>query len=281
VTATLKAILLTMAAMAVFTTLDACAKLVTQTLEPWVAVYFRYTLACLLSLPVLLMRHRARGFRTRHPWLQLIRGFLLLLSTILNFNAMAYLQLSTTAAIFFTIPLFVSLLSGPLLGENVGLKRWIAVLAGFCGVLIIMRPGTESFHWAMFFSLGASFAGSLYNIATRKVAGHDSVETSLFYVGLFGAAIAAIPAAADWQWPSVDHWPLLLLMGLAHRLAPASRIAPFIYSQIIWMTVAGYLVFGDVPEVWTFVGAVVVVMCGLYLLNSERQKNQPLPVPED
>jgi drug/metabolite transporter (DMT)-like permease len=292
VTATLKAILLTMAAMAVFTTLDASAKLVTQTLEPWVAVYARYVMACLLSLPVLLIRHGATGFKTRHPWLQLTRGVLLLLSTILNFTAMSYLQLSTTAAIFFTIPLFVSLLSGPLLGETVGLKRWIAVLVGFCGVLVIMRPGTNAFHWAMFFSLGASFAGSLYNIATRKVGGHDSVETSLFYVGLFGAAIAAIPATANWQWPEANHWPLLILMGLAgtighfmlieaHRLAPASRIAPFIYSQIIWMTIAGYLVFGDVPELWTFVGAVIVVACGLYLLNSERQKNQPLPVPED
>jgi drug/metabolite transporter (DMT)-like permease len=288
----LKAILLIMAAMAVFTTLDTCAKLVTQSVEPWVAVYFRYAVATVLSLGVLLVQHGTRGFTTHHPGLQVMRGLLLLLSTILNFNAMIHLQLSITAAIFFTIPLFVSLLSGPLLGEVVGLKRWIAVLAGFCGVLVIMRPGTDSFHWAMLFSLGASLSGALYNIATRKVGGTDSAETSLFYSGLFGAAGAAIPATLNWQWPEAQHWPFLLGMGLAgtighfmlieaHRLAPASRLAPFIYSQIIWMTIAGYLVFGDVPEVWTFVGAAIVVACGLYLLNDERQKNQPLPVPED
>jgi drug/metabolite transporter (DMT)-like permease len=293
VNASLKGILLILACMAIFTALDTSAKFLTQSLEAWVAIFFRYAIAGTLSLSVLLFQRGASGFSTQHPWLQLIRGLLLLLSTVCNFNAMSYLPLSTTSAIFFTIPLFVSVLSGPLLGETVGLKRWLAVLAGFVGVLVIMRPGTASFHWAMIFSLTASLAGAFYNIATRKVGGHDSVETSLFYVGLFGAAGAIIPATLHWQWPTTTQWPLLFVMGLAgtlghflliqaHRLAPASKLAPFIYTQIIWMTIAGYLVFGDVPEAATLVGASIVVLCGLYLLNSERRsKNEIIPVPED
>jgi drug/metabolite transporter (DMT)-like permease len=291
--AVVRAILLMMVSMAVFTSLDASAKLVTKTLEPWVAVYFRYIVAALLSLCILLWRNGLTGFRTQHPWLQLVRGLLLVGSTILNFTAMGYLPLSTTSAIFFTIPLFVSALSVPMLGETVGVKRWLAVLVGFLGVLVIMRPGTMAFHWAMILSLGASFAGSLYNIYTRKVGGHDSVETSLFYVGLFGAAGAGLPASLGWQWPESWMWPYLIGIGIAgtlghfmiieaHRLAPASRLAPFIYTQIIWMTIAGYLIFGEVPDLWTLAGATVVVLCGLYLLNSERRaKNEVLPVPED
>jgi drug/metabolite transporter (DMT)-like permease len=289
----LKGILLILACMAVFTGLDTAAKFLTQSLEAWVAVFFRYAVACTLSLPILLVRHGTTGFATRHPWLQTVRGLLLLASTICNFTAMRYLPLSTTAAIFFTIPLFVSVLSVPLLGETVGLKRWIAVIVGFIGVMVIMRPGSMAFHWAMFFSLAASLCGAFYNIATRKVGGHDKAETSLFYVGLVGAAAASVPAGLDWQWPTTAQWPLLFAMGLAgtvghfllieaHRLAPASKLAPFIYTQIIWMTIAGYLVFGEVPAVWTVAGAGIVVACGLYLLNSERRnKGDIVPVPED
>jgi drug/metabolite transporter (DMT)-like permease len=280
-TNTLKAIFLIMAAMAAFTALDTCAKLVTQSLEAWVAVFFRYVLASLLSFPILFARHGGAGLQTRHPWLQATRGFLLMGSTICNFTAMKHLQLAQTAAIFFTIPLFVSVLSVPLLCEQVGIRRWLAVLAGFCGVLAIMRPGLGGFHWAMLFSLAASLQGALYNIATRKVGGQDSVETSLFYVCLLGALGAALPAAFHWQWPQGAQWLLLVGMGLAgtighfmlieaHRLATAARIAPFIYTQILWMSLAGYLVFEDVPDIWTLLGAAIVVASGLYLFNRER-----------
>ena len=160
-THTVKAILLTLAAMAVFTVLDAAAKLVTQNLAIPVAIFARYSIALILTAFLIWSTGGIRLLQTRHPVLQIMRGGFLLASTFCNFFAMSYLQLAQTAAISFTIPLWVCALSVPLLGEHVGLRRWLAVLVGFCGVLIIMRPGTQSFHWAMLVSLVTALMGAL------------------------------------------------------------------------------------------------------------------------
>ena len=170
----------------------------------------------------------------------------------------------------------------PLLGEQVGLRRWLAVIIGFCGVLVIMRPGTGSFHWAMLVSLFNALLGALYNITTRKVGGKDTAETSLFYVCLFGAMGATLPMLSHWQTPTGWQWLPLVLMGIAgavghfmliqaHRLAAASAIAPFIYTQIIWMIIAGYVVFGQFPDGWTLAGAAIVVASGIYVFNRESK----------
>jgi drug/metabolite transporter (DMT)-like permease len=181
-----------------------------------------------------------------------------------------------------------------MLGEKVGLRRWLAVLVGFCGVLVIMRPGTASFHPAMLISLFNALLGALYNIITRKVGARDSAETSLFYVCLLGATGAALPMLTHWQSPVGWQWLPLGLMGAAgafghlmliqaHRLSPASAIAPFIYSQIIWMILAGYLVFGQLPDTTTLLGASIVVASGIYVFNRERLKGvqTTLAAPED
>ncbi len=291
----IKGILLMMAAMVAFTTLDTCAKFVVRDLPAPVAVFFRYFVALVLSVALIARTKSPALLATRHPVLQTIRGLLLMVSTILNFVAISYLQLAQTAAIFFTIPLWVCILSVPLLGEHVGLKRWMAVGVGFLGVLVIMRPGTMDFHWAMLLSVTSSICGAFYNIATRKVGGHDRAETSLFYVGLVGAAAAALPLPWMWETPVGWQWPLLLVMGIAgvaghlmliqaHRLAPASTLAPFIYTQIVWMTLAGFLAFGDVPDHWTLIGAAVVVASGLFLFAGERaggKEPEKVPAPED
>jgi drug/metabolite transporter (DMT)-like permease len=290
----LRGILFMCLAMLLFTGLDTAAKLVTRELAPWVAVFFRYAVALILGAAILLARRGVNGVKTRHPGLQTTRGLLLMGSTICNFMAMQHLQLAQTAAIFFTIPLLVSALSVPLLGEHVGWRRWLAVMVGFLGVIVIMRPGTQGFHWAMFFSLAAALQGALYNIATRKVGGQDSAETSLFLVALVGSLFSLAPAALDWTLPQGWQWLLLFSMGIfgtighfllieGHRLAPASRLAPFIYSQIIWMTLSGFLVFGDVPGRWTLAGAAIVVASGLYLLQRERikGKTEAVAAPSD
>jgi drug/metabolite transporter (DMT)-like permease len=275
-------ILLMVTAMVFFTLLDAIAKHLVQSLPPAVAVFGRYTVAFLLSLAIILRKGGPRLMATGHPWLQAFRGVLLMVSTILNFVAIMYLQLAQTAAIFFTIPLWVCALSVPILGERVGLRRWLAVAVGFCGVLLIMRPGTESFHWAMLLSLTASLCGAIYNIVTRKVGSRDRAETSLFYVGMVGAAAAAVPLPFVWQTPQGLQWLQLALIGLAgtighfmliqaHRLAPASALAPFMYTQIVWMILVGYIFFGDVPDLWTLVGAAIVVASGLLLFAGEAR----------
>lgn len=291
---TVKAILLVLASMAVFTVLDATAKYLNQFLPLSVTVFFRYAIALVIAAALLLRRGGLSLLWTRHPFLQVSRGLFLLASTFANFFAMSYLQLAQTAAISFTVPLWVCALSVPLLGEKVGLRRWLAVLVGFCGVLVIMRPGSMDFHWAMLVSLLASLCGASYNLATRKVGGHDAAETSLFYVCIVGSIVATPSLALHWAMPVGWQWLLLLVLGAAgagghlmlieaHRKAPASALAPFIYSQIIWMTCAGVLVFGQWPDVWTVVGGLIVVASGIYVFGRERRRgvSAPVAVPED
>ena len=276
--------------MALFTLLDASAKLVTQNLSMAVAVFFRYFIALLLTGLLIWRTGGLALLKTQHPFLQILRGGFLLASTFCNFFAMSYLQLAQTAAISFTIPLWVCALSVPLLGEHVGMRRWLAVLVGFFGVLIIMRPGTHSFHWAMLVSLVTALMGALYNIVTRKVGGLDKAETSLLYVGLTGSAVAALPMITHWQAPEGWQWIPLVLMGVAgatghfmliqaHRMAPASTLAPFIYTQIIWMTIAGYILFGSIPDTGTLFGAAIVVASGIYVFNRERLKGVVTTAP--
>jgi drug/metabolite transporter (DMT)-like permease len=283
-------ILLMMASMAVFTSLDTAAKYVTHDLPPVVAVFGRYTVAFLISAAVLVRAGGPSLLITHHPVLQIFRGVLLMVSTILNFIAMMHLQLAQTSAIFFSIPLWVCALSVPILGEQVGWRRWAAVVAGFLGVLVIMRPGSDGFHWAMLLSIASSFCGAVYNIATRKVGGHDRTETSLFYVSFIGALAAAAPLPMFWQMPVGTQWLLLVFMGLAgavghlmliqaHRLAPASVLAPFLYTQIVWMISAGYIFFGDVPDIWTLVGAAIVVASGLVVFAREAAVGRLREVP--
>ncbi len=279
----LKAILLVMGAMAAFTVLDSSAKFAAQGLPVLVGVFFRYLIGFILAALVVWRSDGVRLPQTRHPWLQVLRGLLLLGSTACNFTAISHLQLAQTAAINFTLPLWVCALSVPLLGEHVGLRRWMAVLVGFLGVLVIMRPGSTDFHWAMLISLLSALFGSLYNIATRKVGAADSTQTSLFYVGMVGAAAASLPMMQVWQTPQGWQWLPLLMMGLAgtvghsmlikaHRLAPATVLAPFIYTQIVWMTMAGAVVFGQYPDRWTLLGAAIVVASGAYVFARERKK---------
>lgn len=289
----IKGILLMVASMVVFTLLDATAKHLVQTLPPAVAVFGRYVVAFVLSVAVIMRKGGPHLMATRHPALQALRGVMLMGATMLNFFAIMHLQLAQTAAIFFTIPLWVCALSVPILGEHVGLRRWIAVGVGFLGVLVIMRPGSDSFHWAMLLSIGASLFGAIYNIVTRKVGGRDRAETSLFYVGLVGALAGAVPLPFVWQTPEGVQWLLVGFIGLvgtighfmliqAHRLAPASVLAPFMYTQIVWMILLGYLFFGDVPDVWTLVGAAIVVASGLFVFAGEaRGRMKDVPAPAD
>ena len=275
-------ILLMITSMVAFTLLDAMAKQLVQTLPPAVAVFGRYFVAIFLSLGVVLRGGGLDLFTTRHPALQALRGVLLMGATIFNFMAVVYLQLAQTAAIFFTVPLWVCALSVPLLGEHVGFRRWVAVGVGFFGVLVIMRPGTDSFQWAMLLSVASAFCGGVYNIVTRKVGARDRAETSLFYVSFIGALAAAAPLPWLWQTPQGMQWLMLGFMGLAgsaghlmliqaHRLAPASALAPYMYTQIVWMILVGFMVFGDVPDFWTIAGAAIVVASGLFLFFAEAR----------
>lgn len=236
----------------------------------------------LLAVPDLLRTHR---FKT-----QIARSFLLLGSTTFNFLALKHLRLDQTTTVGFLTPLTVALLAGPMLGEWIGWRRAIAILIGFTGILVAIRPGITEVHPAFLFSFCSMLCYAVFSIVTRYLAAFDRAEVTLFYSLLAGSILVAPFALADWVWPADRFtWMLLLSMGiygglghylfiLAHRRAPASIIAPFLYISLLTHSTAGYLVFGHLPDQWTLMGAGIVIVSGLYLLQRERTTSRAAAV---
>lgn len=270
-------------AVATFSCLDTTGKYLLDYMDPLQVVWARYFGAFVLALFFLNPVSTPGMMVTRRPWLQVGRSALLLLSTALNFFALRYLQLDEALSILFATPFIVAIMSGPMLGEWVGWRRWTAIGVGFFGVLLVTRPGFGGIHPAALLSFGSAICYSLYSISTRHLARTDSSETTLFYTNLVGA-LAMLPIVA-FVWTTPTSMTVIVLMVLigafgsfghyllirGHRLAPASTLAPFIYTQMVWTTTLGFLTFGHVPHFWTIVGGLIVVASGLYLLNRERK----------
>ncbi|MFK7945256.1 MAG: DMT family transporter [Paracoccaceae bacterium] len=279
------AVLMMLVAFACFTALDSSAKfLVTEgEMSPWAGVFARYAVHLLIVAAIMLPARGFDSFSSKAPGLETLRAVFLLASTMCNFIAVQFLPLTLTATIFFTIPIFVTVLSIPLLGEQVGWRRWAAIFVGFLGILIVTRPWTATFQWAMLASVGAALCASLYQILTRKLAGVDSTHTQQLYAG-FVATLGIAPLAfLNWTQPEGSLvWALLLTMGIfgwlghqmltvAHRYAPASFLAPFVYVQLLYMTASSWIVFSQPPSVWILAGAPVVMSAGFYIWWRERQ----------
>lgn len=280
---TLLGIALMCAAVTSFAVTDTTAKWLGQHMSIVMVVWVRYVVHFAVSLAVFNPWNVPGLLRTSRPGLQIIRSALLFATTVLNFTALRYLQLDQTVSIMFSAPFFIALFAGPMLGEWVGLKRWIAIMVGFCGILLVVRPGVGGIHPAALLSLGAAAAYALYAITTRMLAASDRSETTLFYSSLVGSIAASLPLPFVWETP---HEPLVLglmlelgviagaghfLLILAHARAPAATLGPFIYAQIIGMIIFGWLVFGQTPTLWTLAGASIVIASGIYLLLRERR----------
>lgn len=270
-----------------FSLLDTSAKWLGQSMNPLQVVFVRYAGSMALVFILINPWTRPGVLRTKKPGLQWTRSILLLASTALNFVALRYLQLAETISIMFAGPLLVALASGPLLGEWPGPRRLAAIGVGLIGVLVVTRPGFGGMHPAALLVVGACFCYAFYSLSTRMLAGHDSSETTMVYSGAAGT-LATVPLL-PWIWETPQTaltWAVMVAAGalggfghwlliLAHRLAPATVLAPFIYSQIVWMLLLGWFVFGQLPDQWTFVGAGIVVASGLYLLYRERVRHVP------
>ena len=263
-----------------FATLDCGAKWLVKSLPVLMVVWLRFLFHALFSTA--LMLPRLGELRPKRPKLQLLRALFMPVMTGLNFWALQYLQLAETGAIQFSVPIIIALIAAPMLGERMDAPRWIAIAVGFIGVLIIVRPGTQGFHPALILSIINAFLYALFNLMTRQLAAHDAPGTTQFFSSV-GATLAITPfALAAWQTPSSAlQWGVLVGIGLAggvghyvlavaHRYAPASVLGPFLYQQIVWMVLFGYLVFGDVPDSAVVVGAAIVIASGGYLLYRER-----------
>jgi drug/metabolite transporter (DMT)-like permease len=258
---------------ACFAVLDTTAKWLVRSLPVLEVVWLRFVGHVLFTALLLAPRYGMR----------LLRGLMLFSMTGLNFWALQYLQLAETGAVQFAVPILIALFGAWLLGERLDAPRWIAIGVGFAGVLLIVRPGTGGFHPAILLAIGNAVLYALFNLLTRRLAATDRPEATQFVSALSAAVLLTPVGLAVWQAPaSLAEWLLIGVLGLsggighwllavAHRFAPASVLAPFLYQQVLWMTLFGWLVFGDVPGLTVIAGTAVVVASGLYLIARERR----------
>lgn len=279
---------LMVAAYFVFSLIDLSAK--------WLAVagISSLQLAFMRYLPHLAVSIAVVGQRGKYPLLfrrermgeMLFRGALLMLSTSLNFLSLRYLPLTLTSTILFSAPIITCLLSGPLLGERVGPWRWCAILLGFFGILIAIRPFDADFHIAALLSLGAATSFAFYSIMTRRLAGEMDVDIMQFHTGFVGV-VALLPfAVTQWTTPGtmfdmmvmiclgVLGWGGHQLLTSAHRFAESNLLMPFGYSFILFLTLWSFLVFGNLPDQMTITGAVIIVISGLIIWAREWQRSR-------
>jgi drug/metabolite transporter (DMT)-like permease len=266
-----------------FTLLDGSAKWLVQSVPVLVVVWLRFLTQTLLASALLFPMRGLALVRTRHLRWHVVRGLMFCAMTGINFWALQYLQLTVTASIFFTVPILIALMSAPLLGERMDAKRWSAILIGFAGVLVIVRPGSAAFHPAMLLSMVNAVLYAAFNLMTRKLAAYDPPETIQFLPAVVASVVLAPFALAAWETPQGWlEWLMLCLLGvfggtghqllaMAHRYAPASTLAPFLYQQILYMALFGYVVFGTLPDAQVWLGAAIVVGSGLYLFARERR----------
>ncbi|MCV0427686.1 MAG: DMT family transporter [Roseibium sp.] len=265
-----------------FSLLDATAKYLSASLPVLQIAWMRFVTHVILTLIFFQIWKAPSLFKTKRPFLQIIRALCLLGITIFNFLAVRYLQLAETTSIMFAAPFVITALAGPMLGEWAGLRRWVAIVVGFAGVLVVTQPGMGGMHWAVIYSVIAMIFFAVYALLTRQLTATESSAGMLIISGVV-ASVAMAPAGLSvWVMPEdVWTWVLLFALGafgagghflfiLAHRVAPAPVLAPFNYTQIIWMIALGYFIFADVPTLTTLVGAAIVISSGLYILYRER-----------
>ena len=242
--------------------------------------YFVATFACVAAYALATRSSRVRPLRSQRPWLQAGRAACLVSSLSCLFVSLHYLPLAEATAINFTGPLFIVALSGPLLGERIGSGRWLAVVAGMAGALIVVRPGAEVFHWASLLPLVGAFFFALFNIATRLLRSADATLTTLVHTFGIGSVLISLVLPVVWVTPTPTECLVFAASGVigfgAHfsivrslELADASTVAPLNYVRLVWAIGIGFVLFGDVPGPATLAGGTIIVASGLYVLYRE------------
>jgi drug/metabolite transporter (DMT)-like permease len=245
---------------------------------------FRGAAALILIAGVLLWRGEFNILQVKYPKAQLIRAVLMIASTFLFVNGLRRMPLAETIAIAFVGPIFVTALAPVILSERVGWRRWAAVLVGFAGVIVILRPGGGELNWAALLPAGAALCGASRDLLTRGISHGEASGTTLFYSTLGVALAGAVMMPFGWQTPAVGDLGLFALAGLllsvAHflhietfRFAEAAVVAPFKYSSLLWAMVIGFLIWGDIPDSRTLLGAALLVGSGLYIFHREGRQS--------
>ena len=273
-TRVLAGVALVVAAGACFSALDATTKFVSASVPLLMALWFRYAFQAVATTVVVLPWRGTRVLRTMHPKFQVLRGALLLLSSLFAFASLRYMPVGEFTAIVMIAPLAITLLAATVLKEHVSPLRWALVAGGFAGSLIIIRPGGETFHWATLLPLGLVGSNAWFQVLTSKLARTEDPVTMHLWTGWVGALAASIALPFAWT-PLQDWtmWALLCFMGLmatvghfmlilAYQRARAATLTPYLYAQIAFAMFAGWLIFSHVPDNWSMVGMVMIAVCG-------------------
>jgi drug/metabolite transporter (DMT)-like permease len=268
-------------------TSDVTAKYLSATLPSIEIAWIRFLVFALIMVPAMLPPSPLYAMRTERLGLQLMRGAALLGSSLFFISGLRFLPIAEASATGFVAPLFVTALSIIFLGESVGLRRWLATAVGLIGVLIILRPGTGAFHPAAFFPIISALAWACTLIMTRMLSGREHATTTMTYSSIAGVCILSALVPFVWVAPTWHDILFGILIGvastagqwivvLAFRYADASVLAPFSYTQLLWVSLLGFFIFGEVPDVWTVTGAVFIVASGLYTAHRERIRRSQL-----
>lgn len=261
-------------------------------MPPVEIAWIRFSVFLLIMLPMVMVPSGGRALRSSRPLLQVFRGLGLLASSIFFIIGLSFLPIAEATATGFISPLFVTGLSVMFLGEKVGLRRWTATIAGLIGVLIIVRPGTSAFQPAALFPIMSALGWASALVLTRKMSGADKPVTTMAYSAIVGFLVLSVFVPVYWSQPTwmqlglgvaigasstIGHW----IVVLAFRYADASVLAPFSYVQLMWVTLLGFVVFGEIPDGWTFTGAGIVIASGVYTAHRERVRRAKVAVPAE
>jgi drug/metabolite transporter (DMT)-like permease len=282
--APLRGILLMCLAMACFVTMNTFIKSMRGELPVVELVWGRYFFHALLIM-LLFPRRIPTLLRSADKGLQMLRATMVLLATILMFTSVGLMPIADVVAITFVAPLLIVVLSVTILREYVGLRRWCAVFVGFVGVVIILRPGGGLFTMVALLPLSIALTYAIYQIVTRMLARSADPLNTLFYAALFGAVVMSLVVPFDWVMPNLVQWGKLVLAGFlggvghyaiirAYERAEVSLVAPFAYTELIWATLFGFVVFGNLPDRWTFAGAGIIALSGIYVVHREHRAKQ-------
>lgn len=264
-----------------FVLIDTCAKQLTQSLPIVEVVWARFVFHVVVVL--LLLRGRTLRFaRSRRPGLQLFRSAMLVATTYLFFAGVQQIELAMASSIMFLSPILITVLSVPLLGERIGIRRVMGVVAGLIGALIIVRPGLGDVPPAAFYFIAAACTNALYQLTTRMLREWDDAYTTLLYTGLVGAVASSAAIPFQWVTPSPFEWGMMAAMGTfgalghftlirAFQSAPPSALMPFAYSGLVWATLFGYIVFANLPDGFTVIGAAIITASGVYIFHREQK----------
>jgi len=277
-----KAIILNLSAWVMLPIMDGFAKYLSSTLPVLQITWSRYFFTIVITLPIMLFFFRKNLTWTEQPKLQLIRGLLLFCANILFFYSISIISLAKALTLAFIAPLIVTALSPFLLGEKVGYKRWAAVITGFIGSLIVIRPGFVELNLASIAALGTGVLYGFYLIITRKLHDSDNPLLTLLLTGIVGAVLGSLIMPTVWVSPTITEWYMMFAIGffaslghlfiiLSLRYADASKLAPFGYFEIVTNIIIGYYFFNHFPDSWTFLGLFIIISSGIYIFRREHK----------